>query len=1153
VSKYTDIATGKYKSTLPVVKKPVTQAVKKTTSPGETEAMRKSKETIAALEEQRKEEIRNPVSAGVMKKGKEIANKYLGKGWASDLIGSLPGGILRSAERPARFLFGAGYGLGQAGKAAAGDAEALRSFQANENPFMTPEDMAALRSRETVPTGVIRQGQRMAGDVLSLLAGAGKGAPLTRKLLMGGFGGMAAASAEEKVTPEALAQGTIFGMGTAGAGHLGGKMFGKLKGKAPEITTETTPTIAPETPKELPAGNVREITAPKKRLESSVNTDIFSNQSKRFHNGSVYGPELYHETSAANASDIIQFGGEVPGKPLYVSNTPELAVGQGGKGVIITYDSSKVMVKPPPVKKPSAGFLESQGKTDELIASGMYGKNSIKSITIKDPKQFNSTVIFTKRGNITRSDIRAAGLDYNNPIINPDGSLTFVKQKTVNSIVPGQDNIPEVPGRGELITTESAIEGEVVNKEGLIVPPGGGKGTGIGAKPPAIEAAEPIKTKLLPGQNKYVGLKTTLARFGNPGKKVASMLDEFENQAHTLANTSYNAFNRAVKNFESETAGTKLPMAGSYKNVVQYVLDEYNHVPHAPISPGEKKIAETFFKLVTLPTSLEAKRFGLAPDGKVIGPARMFLPAIIRDKTKWSKSMMERLVAEGNTADEAAKIIESVIGGRKAPPLGTRPASFEHARSFFPKTFDDLVKFGYETDLKKIAAAWSKNSWRRIAAMRVFGNLRNGEHSNLAAEFQNMLKGGVMKEEVDNLKRNFMNSVEGAPKENELIQGFGKVARAYGGWKIGPSVAIQQPSTLGQVAGIAGEGRTTGVIIKTFLDKLGLNKIPAGDKALVENAGIALNGGLDDILRSEYGSGGSTIVNAIEKIAGVKLKISGTPAFDTAIRKVAAYSSLDWIRTSVKKLASGKLSPKAYNTLYDEINRFAVPMTSELDDMIARGGDMTPFETSKAIYNFGKKTQFGLARSEVPADWSNSTLGRVTTQLKSFGYEQMQLYGRLYDHGRKTGNFSPLIKSIIYTVGINTASARVISLLLKSPEQRKKETLKSTIMNGLGQTLLGPFFNALTYSSSGGEAIGGLVAGPSLGDVGTLGFQGIQAGKQEIGNIGAATKKHAALRTFLKSAYKKVPPFSIVAQTPVIGPKVTEKLFPSTSGSRYVK
>lgn len=1142
MSKYTDIATGRAGSTLPVVRKPAVKfpTANKNINPMQTPEMKQYlQEGYDAIDERTREQIRNPISYKLMTKGSQLTNKVLGKGWASDMLGSLPGGILRTLERPTRFLMGSGYGVARGVQGLMGNKEAASDFQNNVNPFMTPEDSAALKTDK--PTVPLKYGTKLAADAINWVVGPLKGVGLLPKMLVGGGTAGAGTLAEDKPTLRSAAQNALIGTATAGALHFGSKGISKLRsGKVPG----EAPTI--EAPSQLPEG-----VAPK-QLPAPVE---------------VPSKTLFHETSPSSIREISSIGNsfELDGK--FVSSNMDLARGQGGNtGIVVEIDPSKVTTTPYMGKPGLTAMKNISGDTGEEVITGGFGKYSqvnskdaVKSIIVKT----NAKLTALDRGILKNKWVRGETLS--------DGSVRFYPKNSgqfpASSIDGGGNKLPPtktgvtsiVPDEGNngIVPREPALEGEIVDKSGLVKQDIPGQ-----VKVPPVEGIEAVgKKQILPGETTTVGLKSMLNKFGGPGKRLSTMIDEFENQSHVLSNTSFNRFQQAFKNFQTSTKGTKAPMVGNDGNIVQYILDVYNGKKPLNISPGERAVADSFFKDLTLPASLEAQRFNLKPNGKNIGPARMFLPLIIKDTTRFAKSMTARLLKQGKSAQEAAEIIEHMMKGTAPKAKTPLFAGFEKARKFNPTTLEELAQFGYETDLNKIAATWSKGAWRRIAAMRVFGGLDGaGEHTGLAKELQNLIKGGVFSEgemggDVGTLKRGIMTAINGAPAENEITKNIGKLARAYSAWKIGPGVALQQPSTLGSVAGIAGEGNTIKAIVNNIASKIGTKKIPTADKMVVDNAAVALGGGLDDVLRSEYGAGGSTIMNAIEKVTGWKLKSSGTPAFDSAIRRVSAYASLDWVRQSVKKLSSGKLTPKAQAALYDEINRFAVPVKEELDDIIARGGEMTPFETSKAIYQFGKKTQYGLSRAELPATWSGSTLGRVATQLKSFGYEQTQLWARLYSHGKQTGNFSPLIKSIIYTVGINALSSRAINLLLKSPEQRKKETAGTAVLDILGQTLIGPVYSAMRYSGSGAEMLGSAIAGPSIGDASQLIYQGGAAAVQEGKNIFSPSykKKHTALRSFAKSVYKKVPPFSIVSQTPVIGPYVNEKLFPTSGTKQFNK
>ena len=98
-----------------------------------------------------------------------------------------------------------------------------------------------------------------------------------------------------------------------------------------------------------------------------------------------YGDTLYHETSPRDALTISSVR-DTPSPAIRVANSEDLAQGQGGKGIKIMFDPNKAHTHQvsPEMQKPSAGFLHSQGLTDELNLSPNKAEQGwIKGVIVK--------------------------------------------------------------------------------------------------------------------------------------------------------------------------------------------------------------------------------------------------------------------------------------------------------------------------------------------------------------------------------------------------------------------------------------------------------------------------------------------------------------------------------------------------------------------------------------------------------------------------------------------------------------------------------------------------------------------------------------------------------------------------------------------------
>lgn len=135
-----------------------------------------------------------------------------------------------------------------------------------------------------------------------------------------------------------------------------------------------------------------------------------------------YGTDLYHETSPNNAL-MISGSRDSTIDTIPVTNSKDLAIGQGGKGVQLIFDPRKapVALKGERAHKPSAGFLHQQGLTDELMLSPSQAEQGwIKGVVVK-----KGTPDTNQPGGLVKSFFTNTGLDPEKYRVLPNGDKVY--------------------------------------------------------------------------------------------------------------------------------------------------------------------------------------------------------------------------------------------------------------------------------------------------------------------------------------------------------------------------------------------------------------------------------------------------------------------------------------------------------------------------------------------------------------------------------------------------------------------------------------------------------------------------------------------------------------------------------------------------------
>lgn len=780
--------------------------------------------------------------------------------------------------------------------------------------------------------------------------------------------------------------------------------------------------------------------------------------------------------------------------------------------------------------------LRSIGKKSINLRSGATPQLEAPQEQLKLPAG-NDAYIKDSAGKLVYNAAKGADADYNVFKDMPEDNML---KQVMRDKYP---NDPRFNPSKEMVPTNPAIEGEVVDKTGLVRTATQKAGNEI------IDAVDNITYKRNPIKDALTGFKTQLSKFGENGKKLSQLLDSYENTSAVKASTALNKFKAVwdkLKTQKSNSPATEGAAKNDNEAVINYLLDVYNGRTPRGVTPEQRAVAESFFRDVTAEPSSLAGKLGLTIDGKPLGKPRPFVPLIPKDINKFKQAHLERLIKQGMTEQKANATISQIIDEMFNPATkvnARRFPGFENRRFFEPQSWQDLVDYGYESDIGKIAESWANRAWKRVEGIQHFGGTK---YEGLNSVLNDLQKQGADPRDIEYIKKSFITFLEGRPLEGPEYEKMISTIKDIGALKLSPSSGIKQPLSLAQNFAIVGPKKS----LKT-LAKLVVGKVSPEEKRVINNAGLILEDRFDTGLmnRSSIVTGaenakqlgsqlmskelgfGDKVSATIRSLSRLNFKLTGIKPLDSGIRKLSGYSGYEWIKDSVNDLASGAVKGNKANALIEELNMFAFPNKNELLSAIDNGGQLTDEQLSKAIHHFVKKTQFGVSRAELPASWSNSPIGEVVTTLRSYGFEQAQFVGRLWELGKKTGNWGPLSTYLASATAIGYGVKEVNDKLMKSITGKdNKEDAVSYIGDLAGQAMLGVYWDTLKYSTfaTGAAGLFGGPAGGELVDVmntATTTANNLRSGKQD------PTKE---LRSFLAKR--------TVGKVPYIGPKAVEAI-----------
>ncbi len=146
-------------------------------------------------------------------------------------------------------------------------------------------------------------------------------------------------------------------------------------------------------------------------------------------------PAFYHETSPENARSILTEGrvsNDLSGRGVYVSDSPDLALGQSGKGAMVVLDPAKTEVQAvrPLGQSPEMAQQLGTNYITNRTTSGAVREVRFSADAIQSDPTVRGMVAYAQRGQVTPL---TRGFDFQ---MNPDGSASWTRMGETTTTAP---------------------------------------------------------------------------------------------------------------------------------------------------------------------------------------------------------------------------------------------------------------------------------------------------------------------------------------------------------------------------------------------------------------------------------------------------------------------------------------------------------------------------------------------------------------------------------------------------------------------------------------------------------------------------------------------------------------------------------------------
>ena len=553
-------------------------------------------------------------------------------------------------------------------------------------------------------------------------------------------------------------------------------------------------------------------------------------------------------------------------------------------------------------------------------------------------------------------------------------------------------------------------------------------------------------------------------------------------------------YTQATKGVEVGIGKGALTVA-EQKNIVD-ILDSglrlkatsFDDIPLKPMNDRTRDFLEVFWA-TTKPIVDESTKLGIKvrdrASGKKysIGETNIHFPHIPKDMEKFKANLPEiadLMVKRQNMSKQQANAILNDFVKNFAT---NRYAGLEQRRTFLVEGFNELNKYGYETNPMVALSDFISGAIKRVEEAKSFGR----EEELIARLIKDIGISGY----DDGIAQYVWREYKGDRTVVKTLKDFSLTLRTIQTISKLPFAAIVNST---QVINTAAEFG-----VKSFSKQL-----KGYIKNRVSNREFgAMSGVIDETLQKAMEMAG-----AEAKVAQKFLKNVGFTGVERWNRNITVVTAQDWATNSLDKLL------KRYDKVVPNINKLDQKLVRHFDQLgipnirkVLDRGRFTQEELSIIGQKAVNSTQFRGSVLDIPLFWS-SPQGKVLTQFKSFAWQQGTFIKRIIIDEARQGNVAPFITYMILSQIGGEAVGDIRGILKGDFDFRDDMALWERSIDNFfnvgGFGLTGDLFERMFLIARGQWYIStaDMLTGPTFGDI-TQGLDSIA--KAFGGNWKAAT------------------------------------------------
>lgn len=612
-------------------------------------------------------------------------------------------------------------------------------------------------------------------------------------------------------------------------------------------------------------------------------------------------------------------------------------------------------------------------------------------------------------------------------------------------------------------------------------------------------------------------VKTTkpfLDSLGSSGKTLGNLLDETIDVISRRIGKEKVPMRRVILKHGLDKPKTSLTGA-EQKNIVD-ILDSglrlkatsFDDIPLKPINERVREFIDVFW--ATTKTIVdESTKLGIQVRDRSsgrkysIGETQIHFPHIPKDMEKFKANLPEiadLMVKRQNMSKQQANVILNDFVKNFAT---NRYAGLEQRRTFLVEGFNELSKFGYETNPIVTLNDFISGAVKRIEEVKRFGR----EEELIARLIKDIRISGY----DDGIAQHVWREYKGDKTVSNTLKDFSITLRTIQTIAKLPFAAIVNST---QVINTAAEFG-----VKSFTRQL-----KGYIKNRVSNREFgAMSGVIDETLKKAMEMAG-----AEAKVAQKFLKSVGFTGVEKWNRNITVVTAQDWATGSLDKLLKG------YNKVVPNINQLDQKLVRHFDQLgipnIRKVLDRGRF-TQEELNIIGQKavnsTQFRGSVLDIPLFWS-SPQGKVLTQFKSFTWQQGSFIKRIIIDEAREGNVAPFITYMILSQIGGEAVGDIRDILKGDFDFRDDmalwERLIDNFFNVGGFGLTGDLFERMFLIARGQWYIStaDMFLGPTLGDFSQFGDSIAKGAGGNWKSMTGFASREAALAYYIP-LFQKIP------------------------------